>query len=488
MNLIPKIFKSQYPDNNEALDSQETKDNGQIDKILSEKRFLDINSDSVLSDWEVKHALREIIANALDETELRSLKERPQIYFEDDYLVIRDFGSGIEEKHFVQNESLEKRSAPNVIGKYGAGLKDAIAVLHKNEIEIKISSSYIQITGVKLLPKQGSSVKSLHLIIEPPDRGMVGTKITLKGVSETDLEASKKMFLHFKNYDSLAKTNYGNILASEEEHQTIYYKGLAIAEVTGFLFSYNITREDSHLRKNLNRERMNVGRTAWTNSVKNILKNCEDEVVIKTLEERATNKVSEDIPEELKWKEILVFIYDHIASKEPIVFLPASKALSSTDEDLRKIEDSGKVLVVDDHVIESLSENSTTLNEALNFYENDYTYNSIALENLENWEREYFNTILNRVRIFLKKHNYYSNFSVSLSEEIHQNGKASGVWVKRYNSIYLKRSTLKNERQFVHTIFHEIAHAQFDHGDETRAFERDLGNFIADIFLEQNKQ
>lgn len=35
-----------------------------------EKRYFDLNIEQVLENWEVCHAVREIIANALDETTL----------------------------------------------------------------------------------------------------------------------------------------------------------------------------------------------------------------------------------------------------------------------------------------------------------------------------------------------------------------------------------------------------------------------------------
>jgi len=44
----------------------------------------------------------------------------------------------------------------------------------------------------------------------------------------------------------------------------VYVRGLLVAEEPNFLFSYNITDLTTPLRRALNRERSNVGRTAYT--------------------------------------------------------------------------------------------------------------------------------------------------------------------------------------------------------------------------------
>lgn len=52
-----------------------------------------------------------------------------------------------------------------------------------------------------------------------------------------------------------------------------------VAEETNFLFSYNITSLNAQIKKALNRERTNVGRTAYTGRIKDILKECCSDVV-----------------------------------------------------------------------------------------------------------------------------------------------------------------------------------------------------------------
>ena len=91
-------------------------------------RSFDLNIEEVLENWEVHHALREVIANALDEQLLTDSKEIQIFKDHQGYWRIKDFGRGIRIEHFTLNEDPEKLGSQlPVIGKFGVGLKDALA-------------------------------------------------------------------------------------------------------------------------------------------------------------------------------------------------------------------------------------------------------------------------------------------------------------------------------------------------------------------------
>ena len=95
--------------------------------------LFDLNIEKVLEHWGVEHAIREIIANALDEMTLTGTKEI-EISYSDGVCHIRDYGRGLQYIHFTQNENKEKLVATNLIGKFGVGLKDALGVFYRNHI------------------------------------------------------------------------------------------------------------------------------------------------------------------------------------------------------------------------------------------------------------------------------------------------------------------------------------------------------------------
>ena len=104
------------------------------------KKF-DLNIEEVLENWEEYHALREIIANALDEQILTKTKDI-EIIKKDNITKIRDFGRGLKYEHLTQNENQEKlTNSELVIGKFGVGLKDALATLNRYGIDILIKTN-----------------------------------------------------------------------------------------------------------------------------------------------------------------------------------------------------------------------------------------------------------------------------------------------------------------------------------------------------------
>ena len=77
------------------------------------KKF-DLNIEEVLENWEVYHALREIIANALDEQILTETKDI-EITKDGEIIKIRDFGRGLKYEHLTQNEDQEKLKNPELV-------------------------------------------------------------------------------------------------------------------------------------------------------------------------------------------------------------------------------------------------------------------------------------------------------------------------------------------------------------------------------------
>ncbi len=112
----------------------------------SSKEF-DLNIEKILENWEVYHAVREIIANALDEQILTNTKDISICKTNDGCWHILDYGRGLNYHHLTQNENEEKLNSSNLIGRFGVGLKDALATLYRHGIKIKIISKYGCITS-----------------------------------------------------------------------------------------------------------------------------------------------------------------------------------------------------------------------------------------------------------------------------------------------------------------------------------------------------
>ena len=160
---------------------------------MTTSRTFDLNIEKILEGWEISHAIREVIANAIDEQSLTGSKSVEITKGGDRVWHVRDYGRGLKYQHLTQNENIEKlQNAPKVIGKFGVGLKDAFATLHRNEVGVKILSKHGDIT-LELAPKSDfGDVLTLHAVISrSSDPKFAGTDFTFNGISDGDIDAAK---------------------------------------------------------------------------------------------------------------------------------------------------------------------------------------------------------------------------------------------------------------------------------------------------------
>lgn len=296
-------------------------------------KLFDLNIEQVLEHWEPEHAVREIIANALDEQFLTKSKEI-EIYKSGKRWYIRDFGRGIQYSHFTQNENQEKLASPFLIGKFGVGLKDALAVFHRKGIGVEINSRYGHIS-LTMAQKSGFDVQTLHAVFSNPiDETFVGTEFIIDGISDTAIEKAKAMFLCFNSsLKLLEKTKYGEVYQYAKKPAIIYINGVQVAIEENFLFSYNITNINAQIKKALNRERSNVGRTAYSDTIKNILRQCKSNSVLVPLVNDLQNIMSGTNCDESSWVDVATHAAKTLNKDDNVVFMtPAQRATMSNHD------------------------------------------------------------------------------------------------------------------------------------------------------------
>ena len=202
----------------------------------------DLNIEKILENWEVYHAIREIIANALDEQILTNTKDILIHKANDGCWHIIDYGRGLNYHHLTQNENEEKLANDKLIGRFGVGLKDALATLYRHGIKVQIISKYGSIT-LKEASKSGfDDIVTLHAEIIPSrNPNMIGTDFCLFGCNTEDIDKAKSLFLNFSGKRILEKNIYGEVIENTTDTADIYINGVKVAEESNFLFSYNIT-------------------------------------------------------------------------------------------------------------------------------------------------------------------------------------------------------------------------------------------------------
>lgn len=462
------------------------------------KKF-DLNIEKILENWDIKHAIREIIANAIDE-QLLSKTDNIQIFkTNDNTWHIKDYGRGLRYEHFTQKENDEKLLTDGIIGKFGIGLKDALATFERKNVTVKILSKCGDITLGKAQKSGFDDLTTLHAYIsEPSNPNLQGTEFLLSNLSDTDIEQAKQLFLKFNNETVIEQTKYGQVLSKTRNQGNIYINGVLVATEDNFLFSYNITLLNSAIKKAINRERTNVGRTAYAATVKNILLECQTREVADILTNDLRQFSLGITHDELKWLDVQQHAASTLNKFQKVVFVTAEEIEKGTDlvEEARKGD--FQVVAIPSNLRDKLIEqNKIELEKQVENPEKPIeiirTFNQFVQERNENFEFKFIsNSELNsnEQNTWSKKDKVLSiiggkpwNVNEILISETMQKDDftfrpADGLWQSSEKRVIIKRTVLESEQRFISILLHELAHAISGATDATRSFETELTRLL----------
>lgn len=454
---------------------------------MAVKKF-DLNIERILDNWEVYHALREIIANALDEQTITNSQPIKIFFDEEKKLHIKDFGRGIRYEHLTQNENEEKLKHPNLIGKFGVGLKDALATFDRKEIKVLIKSKHNDIILGRSEKNDFHDIITLHAyIMKASDPKMDGTEFIITGCKEEDLYKAKELFLLFSEKKLLESTQYGEVFENNSI-SSIYINGVKISEEENFLFSYNITSLTASIKKSLNRERTNVGRIAYADRVKSILLQCKSETVINKLVTDLNSYERGTIHDELKWVDVASHASKIANSQSKVIFMTPSELQDGVLLVERAKQNGYEILTIPDNLKEKISgQVDVEGNEIvdLNFFQrdlnNNFYFNFVARDALTESEIKILDKIPFLFKLIGGKPEMINEIKISETMQLDENTyfEAVGLWKKP--DIIIKRSVLKNESSFFGTLLHEIAHATSFASDMSLKFESELTNLLGII-------
>ncbi|SCJ53915.1 Uncharacterised protein [uncultured Ruminococcus sp.] len=460
-----------------------------IVKTNNAKEF-DLNIEKILENWEVYHAIREIIANALDEQILTNTKDISIYKSNDGWWHIIDFGRGLNYHHLTQNENEEKLTNDKLIGRFGVGLKDALATLYRHGIKVQIISKYGIIT-LKEASKSGfDDIITLHAQIAPPQNpNMVGTDFCLLGCNVDDIEKAKSLFLTFSGKNILEKNAYGEVIENSTNTADIYINGVKVAEESNFLFSYNITSLTAQLKKALNRERTNVGRSAYTGRIKDILKACSSEKVIDALVEDLQQFGSGNRHDELSWNDIAMHASIKMNQLHKDTTFVTTSDLQNNPSLIDEMQRSGyNPVVVPDNIISKMEdyntgaksgETLTTANQYIKDEKERFVPVEIDINALTVYEKEVYNITDSILKLIGGKPKNVKK--IVIVEKIYESelfNETLGLWIAGENKILIKRKQLKSLEQYAGTLLHECAHAISGADDVSHDFELKLTEII----------
>jgi hypothetical protein len=462
-------------------------------KVSTITKDFDLNIEKILEDWEIYHGVREIIANALDEQFLTKTNEIE--IFKDDahHWHIRDFGRGLKYTHLTQNEDPEKTASDQVIGKFGIGLKDALATFERHGIKCEIHSKFGIIT-LKMSQKHGfDDLITLHAsIAKPIDPNFIGTDFVFANLPDDQMKAAKGLFLKFSGDSLLEDTKYGAVLKKKATAK-IYINGVKVNEEQNFLFSYNITSLTANIRKALNRERTNVGRNAYSERVKSILLNCKSEITAELMVKDIENYEKGTMHDELQWIDVQTYAIKILNSKKKIVFLNSTEAINQRNL-TNEMENMGyKIMVIPDNLKQKIQGTKdiegnpiVDLRQFRSEYNQSFQFNFIDITQLTPDEKRVFESYSRLLDLIdIDKILFQANIhEILISENMRiQEGVDTtlGLYERETQRIIIKREQLKKLSDFAGTFLHEVAHAMSGEDDVSQDFETFLTDIIGKL-------
>ncbi len=473
----------------ERAPNDSTSINNNMLKESRAKEF-DLNIEKILENWEVYHAVREIIANALDEQILTNTKDISIHKTNDGCWHIIDYGRGLNYHHLTQNENKEKLTNDKLIGRFGVGLKDALATLYRHGIKVQIVSKHGSIT-LKEAPKSGfDDIVTLHAEIIPSQNAdMIGTDFCLFGCNAEDIAKAKLLFLNFSGKRILEENTYGEVIENTTDTADIYINGVKVAEESNFLFSYNITSLTAQLKKALNRERTNVGRSAYTGRIKDILKACSTKEVIDELINDLQQFGTGTRHDELSWNEISMHASVKMSQQHKGTTFVTTSDLQDNPSLIDNMRNSGyNPVVVPDNIISKMNdynngakngETLTTASQYLKEEQERFIPIPVDISTLTIQEREVYNKTDDILKLIGGTPKNVTK--IIIVEKIYESEpfiETLGLWMPMENKILIKRNQLKSIKKYSGTLLHECTHAISGADDVSRNFELKLTEII----------
>src|SRR5579864_3927912 len=429
--------------------------------------LFDLNVEEILEHWGLPEAVREVIANALDEQALSGTAE-PRIVRRKDGWHVTDFGRGIRYQHLTQNENLEKRrKADLVVGKFGVGLKDALATFHRRGVVVTIQSPHADISLRRAAKRDFSDVKTLHAVIRPAsDPHRRGTDFILAGLADEDMATAKDYFLRFAGDRELERTDFGAILERRtDEPARVYVKGVRVATEEQFLFSYDVTSTTAQLQRALNRERSNVGRAAYQDRVKAILLRSKSEAVATALVDDLTRIPLGTNHDEITWLDVQEQAVRILATRGKTLFVSSLQMFTQGATIQEARADGYRVIVIPDRLLARLPKlrdlNGKPILDISGFitvWNESFRFEFVDPAQLNRVERDSWMILPGLLRMAGAHAMRVQQVRISNTMRLDEGQyETEGVWDSP--TIVVKRSVLDSRLHFARVVLHEIAHA-----------------------------
>lgn len=295
---------------------------------------------------------------------------------------------------------------------------------------------------------------------------------------------AKRNFIRYADVERLERTNFGDVYrVPSDEPAGVYVTGLKVAEEEEFLFSYDITNTTKKIRDALNRERSNVGRTAYTSRVKRILQACESEVVAEQLVNDLQRFTDGETHDELGWKSVQVHAVRILNARRDVVVSTVDEQHTRRDLLDTARDDGYEIVTVPDRIRGEITETGDVEGNEIRSvdvyqteYEDSFEFEFVDEDGLSDSEREVWNLREKILEIVDAPRDY--EYSIATQLRATDGDQTVGVHVPSERQIIVKREVLEDDEKFIGALLHEVAHAKTPFPDQTREFESALSDLL----------
>lgn len=198
---------------------------------------------SYVSEWKLAHAVREVIANALDAETEHGAKFVTKYDKAKQRLIVRNEGIKVDPKALYFGES-SKRGDERFVGQYGEGLKLAMLVFARMGLDVLIKNGDDE-TWKPLIEEDGLGVSTLCVDITKAKRSENNFEIVIPEIPEEFWEMMQGWFLRLNKPSTVHKTSAGELIDDPDFTGKIFVRGVYVVTREKYEFGYNFYNVDT---------------------------------------------------------------------------------------------------------------------------------------------------------------------------------------------------------------------------------------------------
>ena len=199
--------------------------------------------------WGIIEALRELIANGIDEQNENSNTFTWR--WSRGTVELVNVGADMT-YHALLYGYTSKRGKPGLIGRHGEGFVNSLLALTRGGYTLDITTKEERWVPEWKVSKQYPGVKTLHVNYRKLPKGGSGVGIRVYGVAEQDFLAAERLFLKFHpSKEVIHIPSVGEFLLDEAFKGTTYAHGVRTKglDTSGLPFGVNLTKDDLEINR-----------------------------------------------------------------------------------------------------------------------------------------------------------------------------------------------------------------------------------------------